>query len=187
MNNSIFQTLEKLGLSSKQSRVLFNERTRDVENLKVWKDSDSGVIYIDDFYTGNKTYVDGTYRDDKAVKLKNKKLDFERNLDAQRRLASNLKLVEGKKIADFGCGSGDFLKLVQPYCADVIGVELQQNYVDDHWGHILDIIQPVAKAHFGKQKDSEIPQYKIDMQQRLKLVKRRAELREKVPALSFPT
>ena len=131
MNISIFQTLEKLGLTSKQSRVLFNERTRDVESLKVWKDSDSGVIYIDDFYTGDETYVDGTYRDDKAVELKTGKPDFERNSDAQRRLASNLKFVAGKKIADFGCGSGDFLKLVQPYCADVVGVELQQNYVDE--------------------------------------------------------
>lgn len=36
-----------------------------------------------------------------------------------------------KKIADFGCGSGDFLKLVNPFCESVIGIELQQNYVDD--------------------------------------------------------
>ena len=33
--------------------------------------------------------------------------------------------------ADFGCSSVDFLKLVQPHCAEVIGVELQQNYVDE--------------------------------------------------------
>jgi hypothetical protein len=53
--NSIFQTLEQLRLTSKQSRVLFNDRTRDEENLKVWKDSISEVIYIDDFYTGDET------------------------------------------------------------------------------------------------------------------------------------
>ena len=131
MKTSIFQTLEKLGLTSKQSRVLFNERTRDEENLKVWRDSNSGVIYIDDFYTGNETYIDGFYRDDKELDMKTGKPDFERNSYAQRRFASNLKFVAGKKIADFGCGSGDFLKLVQPYCADVVGVELQQNYVDE--------------------------------------------------------
>ena len=131
MNISIFQTLEKIGLTSKQSKVLFNERTRDLESLKVWKDSDSGVIYIDNFYTGDKTYVDGTYRDNKAVELKTGNPDFERNSDAQRRIASNLKFITGKKIADFGCGSGDFLKLAQPYCTDVVGVELQQNYVDE--------------------------------------------------------
>ena len=131
MTTTIFQTLEKLGLSSKQSRVLFNDRTRDVDGLNVWKDSKSGVIYIDDFYTGNETYVDGSYRDDQLVELKVGNPDFEGTRDAQRRVESNLKFVAGKKIVDFGCGSGDFLKLVQPYCNKVIGVELQQNYVDE--------------------------------------------------------
>lgn len=127
----IFQTLEQLGLTSKQSRVLYNDRTRDVENLKVWKDSISGVIFIDDFYTGDETYVDGGYRDDKAVELKTGKPDFERTNDAQRRFKSNFKFMAGKKIADFGCGSGDFLKLIKPFCESVLGVELQQNFVDD--------------------------------------------------------
>ena len=131
MAYTIFQTLEKLGLTSKESRVLFNERTRDIENLKVWKDSITGVIYIDDFYTGDGTYVDGSYREDEGISLKAGKPDFERNADAKRRFKSNLKFVAGKRIADFGCGSGDFLKLVQPYCDDVIGIELQQNYVDE--------------------------------------------------------
>ena len=54
----IFQTLKQLGLTSEQSRVLYNDRTRDIENLKVWKDSISGVIFIDDFYTGDETYVE---------------------------------------------------------------------------------------------------------------------------------
>ena len=131
MNTSIFQTLEKLGLTSKQSRVQFNDRTRDVENLRVWKDPSSGVIYIDDFYTGDETYIEGSYRKDKAGELETGKPDFERSTDAQRRLKSNLNLVAGKKVADFGCGSGDFLKLVQPYCNEVIGIELQQNCIDE--------------------------------------------------------
>lgn len=131
MNTSIFQTLEKLGLTSKQSRFLFNDRTRDAAKLRVWKDSRSGVIYIDGFYTGDETYIDGSYRDEKVLVQKAGKRDFDGNKDAQRRLKANLKLVEGKKIADFGCGNGDFLTLVQPYCAEVIGVELQQSYVDE--------------------------------------------------------
>lgn len=131
MTNSIFQTLEKLGLTSKQSRVLYNDRTRDLENLKVWKDTNSGVIYIDDFYTGDCTYIEGSYLDHKSVQLKTGKPDFEMNKDTQRRLKSNLKFIAGKKIADFGCGRGDFLKLVKPHCAEVIGVELQQNCVDE--------------------------------------------------------
>jgi len=129
--NNIFQTLEKLGLTSKQSRVLYSNRTRDKENLKVWKDSKSGVIYIDDFYIGNETYVTGSYRNDKVGDLASERPDFERNSDAQRRFSSNLEFVAGKKIVDFGCGSGDFLKLVQPYCTEATGVDLQQNYLDE--------------------------------------------------------
>ena len=57
MADKIFQTLKKLGLSSEQTRILFSDSTRDVNNLKVWKDLESGVIYIDDFYTGDVTYM----------------------------------------------------------------------------------------------------------------------------------
>ena len=49
LNNSVSltETLQKLNLSSIQTRKLFNNGTRDVDNLKVWKDELSGVIFID--------------------------------------------------------------------------------------------------------------------------------------------
>ena len=131
MTKSLFQTLVKLGLTSESTKELFNTRTRDVEGLKVWKDNQSGIVFIDDFYVGDDTYIDGGYRDDEALELKTGKPDFERTTDAQRRFKSNLKFVAGKKIGDFGCGSGDFLKLVQPFCESVVGIELQQNYLDE--------------------------------------------------------
>jgi 2-polyprenyl-3-methyl-5-hydroxy-6-metoxy-1,4-benzoquinol methylase len=90
----------------------------------------SGVIYIDGFYTGNQTYVDGSYRENKQLSLQAVKLDYEQATDAKRRFESNLRFVAGKKVVDFGCGSGDFLRLVKNHCDDVIGVELQQDYVD---------------------------------------------------------
>jgi len=130
VETSIYHTLEKLGVTSKQTRELFNNRTRDIDNLNVWKDSISGVIYIDEFYTGNQTYIDGSYQNDKDLELKTGKPDFEKERDAQRRFKSNLKFVAGKRVGDFGCGSGDFLSLVKPYCENVLGIELQQNYVD---------------------------------------------------------
>ena len=131
METGIFQSLEMLGLTSKQSRIVFNERTRDADKLNVWKDTSSGVIYIDEFYTGDETYIEGSYREDNVSELKAGCPDVENALDARRRLESSLSLVTGKKIADFGCGSGDFLKLVQPYCAEVLGVELQQSFVEE--------------------------------------------------------
>ena len=130
MNYSIFQTLKKLGLSSEQTREIYNNKTRDVNDVNVWKDSVSGVIYIDNFYTGDETYTEGSYRDEECDDLGIAKPEFEAEMDAQRRFNSSIEFVAGKKIADFGCGSGDFLKLVQPYCSEVMGIELQQNYID---------------------------------------------------------
>ena len=72
------------------------------------------MIYIEDFYTGEETYIDGSYREDRDSTFNSTKIDFERNLDAERRFKSNLKYVTGKRVADFGCGSGDFLKMVKP-------------------------------------------------------------------------
>jgi hypothetical protein len=66
MTYSIFQTLKKLGLSSEQTREIYNNKTRDVNDVNVWKDSVSGVIYIDDFYTGDETYTEGSYRDEEC-------------------------------------------------------------------------------------------------------------------------
>ena len=108
---------------------MFNDRTREVAGLRVWKDTGSGIIYIDDFYTVNETYVAGSYRDEKINNLKTGQPHFERNNDAFRRKKENLRFVTGKKLLDFGCGSGDFLNLVKPYCTDVVGAELQQNYI----------------------------------------------------------
>ncbi len=130
MPSSIFETLKRLNLTSKESRILFNERTRDIDGLKVWRDTASGVIYIEDYYIGDETYVDGAYREENSEELNTGIPDFERATDAERRFNSNLKFVAGKKVADFGCGSGDFLRLVQPYCESVLGIELQQSYVD---------------------------------------------------------
>ena len=128
MEKSIFQTLSKLKLTSKETRFVFNKGTRDNENLIVWKDKISGIIYIDDYYIGDNTYVNGSYRDNEVDIIG--KPDFELYNDAQRRLEANLQYVSGKRIFDFGCGKAQFLRLVQDHCSEIVGVELQKNYVN---------------------------------------------------------
>lgn len=130
MKTSIFQTLESLQLTSTETRSVFNEKTRDVDDLIVWKDDVSGVIYIDDFYTGDGTYVEGAYREEKQFIQNVGKPDYESFTDVQRRFESNFQFVVGKRVVDFGCGGGEFLRIVQKHCVDVCGVELQQGYVD---------------------------------------------------------
>ena len=130
IKTSIFKDLNLLKLTSVSTRKLFSKRTRDIDGLKVWKDSLSGIIYIDDFYVGNEIYIDGSYREEEKTILNTASSDFEREMDVNRRFESNLTLIAGKKILDFGCGSGDLLRLAKPHCKNVIGVELQQSYVD---------------------------------------------------------
>ena len=127
MENSIFHTLKKLGLTSDETKKLFNVGTRDLKNINVWKDDLSGVIFIDDFYTGDDVYKGGTYRKD----LPNQMIDHERYIDAQRRYHSNLQYCSGKKLLDFGCGLGDFLKLIKDHCVEITGVELQEDHVNN--------------------------------------------------------
>lgn len=130
MTTSIFDTLERLQLTSKDTRYLYNTGTRDINELPVWRDKFSGVIYIDEFYTGDDTYIDGTYRDDQDFICKTGTPDYERHIDALQRFNRNLQFVSGKRVADFGCGAGDFLRLVQSHAENVCGIELQKCYIE---------------------------------------------------------
>ena len=130
MGTEIFNYLKKLGLTSLETKKLYSSKTRDVDNLKVWRDEKSGVIFIDEYFTGQDTYISGLYRDEKVVQLKTGKPNFERKKDAERRFNSHLKYVADKNIVDFGCGSGEFLNLVKPFCNEIIGIELQKDYVN---------------------------------------------------------
>ena len=126
MNNpkiSIFETLSSLGLTSESTRELYSEKTRDVANLKVYKDKKSGVIYIDDFYVGDKDYQSGSYRKTESPEIKFRNL--ERFNDTERRYKKFKQFFIGKKIIDFGCGEGHFLKLVNNHCNSATGIDLQ--------------------------------------------------------------
>jgi 2-polyprenyl-3-methyl-5-hydroxy-6-metoxy-1,4-benzoquinol methylase len=123
----MLETLKSLNLTSLQTRVVYNSRTRDVQNLTVWRDEVSGVIYLDEFYVGDEAYIEGSYRN--ATHEDAGEPNYERNVDASRRFDTLLQYVAGKNVLDFGCGAGDFLKLVESHAGSVCGVELQASYV----------------------------------------------------------
>lgn len=131
MKNKIFETLKILNLSSDNSRELFNKKTRDVEDLNVWKDKISGVIFIDDYYTGDNTYLEGDYHKMKEKNLQTGYPSFERFNDSERRFFDYFKFVSGKKILDFGCGNGDFLQLIKSDCKIVTGVEIEEKCLNE--------------------------------------------------------
>ena len=45
----IFQTLESLGLATRETAEVYSKNARDVPGLAVYKDTVSEVIYIDDY------------------------------------------------------------------------------------------------------------------------------------------
>ena len=44
--------------------------------MKVWKDEVSGLIFIDEYYTGNVSYNKGLYRDDNSTLSQTEKENF---------------------------------------------------------------------------------------------------------------
>ncbi len=128
MSSSIFETLKLLGLSSEDTREFYSDKTRDISPLNVYKDKTSGVVFIDDYYTGEQTYRSGAYRNE--TQLAAGVPDLERKMDAVRRSSTYQQYYVVRDIADFGCGAGDFLRAVEKECSTCLGIELQENYSD---------------------------------------------------------
>lgn len=124
----ISDTLLSIGAIKNENIEIFSKKTRDNNNLTVYRDSISKVIYIDDFYVGEKVYESGAYRKEFNPLLTR---DFEDVIDSERRFNSYKQFIVGKSIVDFGCGAGSFLKQSKILSKSAVGIELQQNYIDD--------------------------------------------------------
>ncbi len=125
---SIFETLSEIGVASEDDREVYSVCTRDRDDVTVYRDRRSGVIYIDGFYGGDAVYEEGSYRDINLAETGSR--DYEISRDAERRAAAYLPHVCGRNIVDFGCGDGAFLRVVRNRTASCCGVELQRDYVN---------------------------------------------------------
>lgn len=125
----IIDTLKKLNLISDSRRELYSKSTRDIDNLNVFKDSATGIIYIDDFYCGDDTYISGKYRQTGKENLSEKK-DPQVDIDASRRFKHFESICTGKSVLDFGCGEGAFLTKIKNISLDFKGIELQENFIE---------------------------------------------------------
>lgn len=123
----ISDTLLRIGAIKKENLEIFSNKTRDNNCLTVFKDRMSKVIYIDDFYVGEKIYESGSYRNEfnqSSIR------DFEYVTDSDRRFNSYKQFIVGKSIVDFGCGAGSFMKQSRNLAKSLVGVELQKNFID---------------------------------------------------------
>ncbi|MBN9669924.1 class I SAM-dependent methyltransferase [Roseibium aggregatum] len=125
---TIFETLHEIGAAREEDREVYSEGTRDRDDVTVYRDRRSGVIYIDGFYGGDEVYEEGGYREKNLAKSGSR--DYEIARDAERRATAYRPFVCGRTIVDFGCGDGSFLRKVQDETLSLCGVELQRDYVE---------------------------------------------------------
>jgi SAM-dependent methyltransferase len=118
----IRETLVEIGAIDTESVAAFAPRARD-RDVTVFRDESSGVIFIDDFYVGDDEYESGEYRGEDEP-------SFEDRMDSDRRIVAFRPVYEGRRVLDFGCGAGSFLRGAQPVAAAVYGSELQRSYRD---------------------------------------------------------
>ncbi len=137
----IFNILESLELTSKNTAEIFSESTRDVENLKVFRDSESDIIFIDDFFVGNDVYIEGKYREEESTAPS---ASIEDIADNKRRASDFFNLYENKIICDFGCGQGTFLSNTINKTKKSIGIEVQDNYLQALNKNNIDCYKDIA-------------------------------------------
>ncbi|MGE3609160.1 MAG: class I SAM-dependent methyltransferase [Bacteriovoracaceae bacterium] len=131
MNNSLKETLIKLGLSDQNSFELYSDRVRDNENIKVLKCKKSQVIVLDTTRQNIKNVYESRQGFDywnqdwnkEARKIDPKKSTFTE--DDLRRAELLKPLVRNKNLLDFGTGMGGILRILEKDLNLCHGLELQ--------------------------------------------------------------
>ncbi len=129
--SSIRETLNRIGAIRDDRIELFSSRTRDNPHLKVFRDTTSRGIFIDNHYVGDSEYASGDYRNQPMPLTKQAGRDYEDISDSERRYNSYRQFLTAKDICDFGCGAGGFLKRAQSIANSLYGVEIQKNYANE--------------------------------------------------------
>lgn len=128
--NAIKATLLRIKAISTDNIEILSNRTRDNPNLNVFKDKKTGVIFIDEFFCGTSEYENGDYRHVELIENIQMAAEYEDERDSTRRFDAFKQFIAGKRVCDFGCGAGSFLKKAKAIASHVLGVELQADYRD---------------------------------------------------------
>ena len=140
ITNPIFKELLKLKIVSKKNIVRLSTSTRD-KKIPVYKDLKSGVIFLEKYITDTKYYEAVKYKDDirKVIEKSKRKTSLIKTLkgniestileDDKRRFFQFKKILKNKKILDFGCGWGGFLKQITE-AKLLTGIELREECIN---------------------------------------------------------
>ena len=126
-NNTVNHNIEllyKFNLSDKDSLKIFNESTRNIDNLNVLKCNKSGVIVLEKYLLPENYYENDIHRNVSFNTVKGWVVANRSTNDNLRRLESYKELIKNSDVLDFGCGRDGFIKLTQKISKSSIGLEI---------------------------------------------------------------
>jgi 2-polyprenyl-3-methyl-5-hydroxy-6-metoxy-1,4-benzoquinol methylase len=138
ITNPIFSELLKLKIINKKRIIKLSDSTRD-KKIPVFQDAKSKVIFLGQYKTNHQYYKAIKYNDnDIILEKRRKKITLIKTLqgnvkapiieDDKRRVVQHNKFLKNKKILDFGCGWGGFLKRTIK-AKSLAGVELRKECI----------------------------------------------------------
>jgi 2-polyprenyl-3-methyl-5-hydroxy-6-metoxy-1,4-benzoquinol methylase len=130
ISNPVFKELLDLKIINKKKIIVISKQTRD-KKIAVLKDKNSGVIFLEKYATKNEYYKTLKYKDShKQAKIISNVKTLKGNIktpqidDDIRRVFQFNKFLKNKKVLDFGCGWGGFLKNIKK-AKSLAGIELR--------------------------------------------------------------
>jgi 2-polyprenyl-3-methyl-5-hydroxy-6-metoxy-1,4-benzoquinol methylase len=138
ITNPIFSELLKLKIINKKRIIKLSDSTRD-KKIPVFQDTKFKVIFLGQYKTNHQYYKAIKYNNkDIILEKKSKKITLIKTLqgnvkapiieDDKRRVVQHNKFLKNKKILDFGCGWGGFLKKIIK-AKSFTGVELNKECI----------------------------------------------------------
>lgn len=137
ITNPIFFELLKLKIINKKKLIKLSNSTRD-KKIPVFQDTKSKVIFLGKYETNFQYYKTIKYNDNDRILKKKSKIrlvkTFKENIktpmieDDKRRVIQHNSILKSKRILDFGCGWGGFLKRTIK-AKSLAGIELRKECI----------------------------------------------------------
>ena len=112
---------------------------RDNKLISILECSECGLVFLDNFdHIDENFYQESNMHNDEFQSNSIKEWLEETEIDDIRRIEQHKSKIKNKKILDFGCGAGGFLKRAKSFANKVKGIELDKK-VKKYWEGIIEI------------------------------------------------
>lgn len=132
-----------------QSSRFFTRKgaVRDAPDMQILECENCGLVMLhDNAHINDRFYENSGMHGSNPISMEAWLSETE--WDDQRRFELVKAMLPNKRLLDFGCGAGGFLRKVQKLAAEVVGVELESR-VRDYWSGQLKIVPSLDSAGGG--------------------------------------